>query len=436
MMFNQWRYFVSSLIRELEQRGFIYQMSDPELETFLANQKTSVYAGFDPSGTSLTIGHLVPIIGLMHFQRYGHRPIAVVGGATGMIGDPSGKDQERSLLSVDQLRINQEAIQKQLERFLDFKSPDSGALLVNNYDWTGPFSYLDFLREVGKHFSVNAMIAKESVKTRLENRDQGISYTEFSYQILQAYDFHHLWKTCRCRLQIGGSDQWGNITAGIDLNRRMGGEQLYGITFPLLMSSSGKKFGKSEGNAIWLDGAMTKPYEFYQYFIQTDDQDVIRYLKLFTFLPMDRLAELDHCVKTEPDKRLAQQVLASEITRLVHGDAGLRSAEGATRILFGDDPIQDYDDATLSAIFADTPCSELDASILDSGIPILDLLVRSGMCPSKGEARRLMTSGGLYCNNNRMNDTDKIVTQMDLASESILVLRSGKKRYFLVKFVR
>ncbi|MBN1551579.1 tyrosine--tRNA ligase [bacterium] len=421
-----------SLIKNLEERGFIYQISDPDLDTFLETNNTSCYAGFDPSAGSLTIGHLIPIIGLMHMQNSGNRPIAVVGGATGMIGDPSGKDQERSLLSIETLRQNEAAVKKQLSKFLDFDSKTCGALLVNNYDWTGNYKYLDFLRDIGKHFSVNAMIAKESVKIRLESRDQGISYTEFSYQILQAYDFHHLWKTYGCRIQIGGSDQWGNITAGIDLNRRLGGEQLYGITFPLIMTADGKKIGKSEGNAIWLDENLTKPYVLYQYFIQADDRDVVRFLKLYTFLSMKDINDLEKCLEHEPEKREAQKVLAQEVTKLVHGERGLRAAESATRVLFGDEPIKNFDDDTLKAIFAETPSAWLPRNILTSGITLVELCVVSGFCKSKGEARRLITSGGLYCNNVRITEPDFMITKDQLASKSILILRSGKKRYFLI----
>jgi len=425
---------VNNLLKELQDREFIHQISDPALGELLARESVSAYAGFDPSASSLHLGHLIPVIGLMRLQRAGHRPIAVVGGATGMIGDPSGKDQERQLLNLETIRANEDALRTQLSRFLDFDCGSNSALLVNNYDWLGTFSYLDFLREVGKHFSVNAMIAKESVKQRLENRDQGISYTEFSYQILQSYDFYHLWKTEGCKLQIGGSDQWGNITAGIDLCRRMGGDQLYGITFPLLMTAGGKKFGKSEGNAVWLDAALTQPYEFYQYFIQTDDRDVIRFLKLFTFLPMDRLKELEAELRERPEDRVCQRTLAAEVTRLVHGQSGLNAAEGATRILFGGEPIEGFNDSVLKTVFADVPSKILARDRLNTGIPVVDLLVESAVCKSKGEARRLISSGGAYCNNIRLDDSDRVMTAQDLASESVLVLRSGKKRYFLVQF--
>lgn len=427
---------MGDLLKRLEEREFIYQVSDPVLGELLDREIVSVYAGFDPSADSLHLGHLIPIIGLMRFQRDGHRPIAVVGGATGMIGDPSGRDQERQLLNLEILRANEAGIRNQLARFLDFDCGQNSAILVNNYDWLGSFNYLDFLRTIGKHFSVNSMIAKESVKQRLTSRDQGISYTEFSYQILQAYDFYHLWETFGCKLQIGGSDQWGNITAGIDLCRRMGGPQLYGITFPLLMTATGKKFGKSEGNAVWLDDTRTQPYEFYQYFIQTDDRDVIRYLRLFTFLEPGDLKELETELTANPEARVCQQTLASEVTRLVHGDEGLQAAEGATRVLFGSEPIQGFGDAVLRKIFSDIPSTRFSIERLTQGIHAIDLLVESGVCTSKGEARRLITSGGAYCNNIRIDDVQKVFGTEDLASESCLILRSGKKKYFLASFER
>ena len=425
---------MNNLISELEAREFIQQVSDPELAELLNKEMVSVYAGFDPSASSLHLGHLIPVIGLMRFQRSGHRPIAVVGGATGMIGDPSGKDQERQLLNLENIRANEDALRKQLSRFLDFDCGDNSAILVNNYDWLGPYNYLYFLREVGKHFSVNAMIAKESVKQRLENRDQGISYTEFSYQILQSYDFYHLWKEEGCKLQIGGSDQWGNITAGIDLCRRMGGPQLYGITFPLLMTAGGKKFGKSEGNAVWLDENMTQPYEFFQYFVQTDDRDVMRFLRLFTFLTLEELKELESELAANPEARVCQKTLAAEATKLVHGEKGLQAAEGATRILFGGEAIEGYDDNILKTIFADVPSTDLDKNRLTDGVPVLELMVECGVCKSKGEARRLVSSGGAYCNNIRLTDVNGTITAENLASESFMVLRSGKKRYYLVHF--
>ncbi|MBN1297241.1 tyrosine--tRNA ligase [bacterium] len=426
---------MKQVLQELQERDFVYQISDPALGERLEKESLSVYAGFDPSADSLHLGHLIPVIGLMRLQRAGHRPIAVVGGATGMIGDPSGRDQERQLLDLTTIRANEDAIRTQLSRFLDFDCGKNSALLVNNYDWLGTFGYLDFLRTVGKHFSVNAMIAKDSVKQRLENRDQGISYTEFSYQILQAYDFYHLWKAEGCLLQIGGSDQWGNITAGIDLCRRMGGPQLYGITFPLLMTAGGKKFGKSEGNAVWLDAALTQPYTFYQYFIQTDDRDVMRFLRLFTFISIAELTELAWELESHPEDRLCQRRLAAEVTQLVHGKTGLMAAESATRILFGGEPIEGFNDNVLKTVFSDVPSSDLPRTRLENGYPIVDLLVDADVCKSKGEARRLINSGGAYCNNIRLTSDSMILTLDNLASESILVFRSGKKNYHLVSFV-
>ncbi|MGB3974848.1 MAG: tyrosine--tRNA ligase [bacterium] len=422
------------LLKNLMERGFIYQVSDPALGDALNQEMITVYAGFDPSAISLHLGHLIPVIGLMRFQQAGHRPIAVVGGATGMVGDPSGKDQERQLLSLEALRENENALRKQLARFLDFETGKNSAVMVNNYDWLGKFNYLDFLRTIGKHFSINAMMAKDSVKQRLTGRDQGISYTEFSYQILQAYDFYHLWKEYSCKLQIGGSDQWGNITAGIDLTRRLGGPQLYGVTFPLLMTASGKKFGKSEGNAIWLDDSLTQPYEFFQYFMQTDDRDVIRFLKLFTFLDNSKIEELEQELAANPEARVCQQTLATMVTRLVHGEEGLKAAENATNILFGCAPVSGYDDASLKKIFADIPSIVLPKHKLMDGISAVDLLVESGACVSKGEARRLITSGGAYCNNVRIDDVNKQLNTDDLASKTCMLLRSGKKRHFLIRF--
>lgn len=422
------------LLKNLTERGFIYQVSDPVLGDVLDQEMITLYAGFDPSAISLHLGHLIPVIGLMRFQQSGHRPIAVVGGATGMVGDPSGKDQERQLLSLEALRENENAIRKQLARFLDFDAGKNSAVVVNNYDWLGKFNYLDFLRTIGKHFSVNAMMAKDSVKQRLTGRDQGISYTEFSYQILQAYDFYHLWKEFGCKLQIGGSDQWGNITAGIDLTRRLGGPQLYGVTFPLLMTASGKKFGKSEGNAIWLDDSLTQPYEFFQYFIQTDDRDVIRFLKLFTFLDNSEIEELERELTLNPEARVCQQTLATLVTRLVHGQEGLKAAENATTVLFGCEPVLGYEDENLKKIFADVPSIVLPKHKLTDGISAVDLLVESGVCSSKGEARRLITSGGAYCNNVRIDDSNKKLGTDDLASKTCMLLRSGKKRHFLIRF--
>jgi tyrosyl-tRNA synthetase len=349
-----------------------------------------------------------------------------------MIGDPSGRDTERQLLSVEDIRRNCDGIHAQLERYLDFQGP-AAARLLNNHDWIAPFSFIDWLREVGRHFTVNQMIAKESVKRRLESREQGITYTEFSYQMLQAYDFVHLRRTLDCELQVGGSDQWGNITAGCDLAHKTVPARVYGATCPLLTTATGEKFGKSAGNSVWLDPALTSPYEFYQYWIQADDRDVGKWLRAFTFLSLDeidaRIAEHEQA----PHLRTAQKTLAEEVTRIVHGDDGLRSALRATDVLFGG-VVEGFTDDELGAIFRDVPSATRERSDLDDGgIGIIDLLAET-LCKSRGEARRLLQQGGVSLNNARVDDLERTVTDADLASESALILRSGKKKYFVVWF--
>jgi tyrosyl-tRNA synthetase len=369
---------------------------------------------------------------LAHLQRAGHVPIAVVGGATGMIGDPSGRSSERQFLTPDELAQNEQAIHRQLARFLDFDG-DRAATLVNNADWTRPISYLDWLRDVGKHFSVNAMIAKESVRRRLEDRDQGISYTEFSYMLLQAHDFLVLHDRLGCTLQVGGNDQWGNITAGIDLIRRKRGAEVFGVTAPLITTSTGEKFGKSAGNAVWLDAAMTSPYHFYQYWIQTPDSDVERYLRLFTFLGIPEIVEICRVHEEQKSARVAQRTLAREVTRTVHGEAGLHSAKLATEILFGRE-ISGLSDAELSGVFADVPSASLSRQALSEGLDIVTLLTATELAKSKGEARRIVQAGGVYLNNRRFENVETPITSADLASETMLVLRSGKKSYAIVRF--
>ncbi len=389
----------------------------------------SVYAGFDPTAASLHIGNLFPVMMLAHLQRLGHRPIALVGGATGRIGDPSGRDTERQLLTEEVLQTNCDGIRKQLASFLDFEG-DAAAKLLNNYDWISPFSFIEWLRDVGKHFTVNQMIAKESVKRRLENREQGITYTEFSYQMLQAYDFNHLNEHHGCKLQVGGNDQWGNITAGCDLTHKKRGERVFGLTCPLLTTASGDKFGKSAGNAVWLDPELTSPYEFYQYWIQTDDLDVPRWLRVFTFLSIEEIDALVAEHNEAPHKRIGQKRLAEEATRLVHGDAGVASALKATAVLFGG-TIEGFTDKELQSIFRDVPSSERQRSELGEGIGITDLLAET-VCASRGEARRLIKQGGANVNNVKVSDENTLLTEADLASESSLVLRSGKKKYHVV----
>jgi len=426
---------MKDIFAELTWRGLLHQSTDDRhLVPWLMEKPRTVYIGFDPTADSLHAGSLLPVMLLRRFQKAGHRPIALVGGATGMVGDPSGRSAERNLLSLEVLQANVEGIQKQLARFLDFDGSPTGALLVNNYDWMGRFSFLEFLRDVGKHFPVNVMLGKDSVKSRLERTDSGLSYTEFSYMLLQAYDFVHLHQAYGCELQAGGSDQWGNITAGIDLARRMHGAQLYAITSPLITKSDGSKMGKTASGALWLDPAKTSPYQFYQYWINLPDADVGNFLRYFTDLEREAIEAIEAQHATAPERREAQKRLACEITRLVHGEAGLGSAQRATGILFGAE-ITGLNDAELTEIFADVPSSELSRDRLaGEGLPIVDALVESGLAKSKGEARRTLTQGGAYVNNRRIENAELKLGLGALASETVLVLRAGKKNYALLRF--
>ncbi|MDD4788304.1 MAG: tyrosine--tRNA ligase [Pirellulales bacterium] len=424
-----------NIFYELSWRRLVNQTTDDEnLPRWLGERPRTVYVGFDPTADSLHVGHLMAVMVLRRFQRAGHRPIALVGGATGMIGDPSGKSEERRLLSVDQLRANQAGMEKQLRRFLDFDCGPTSAVLVNNFDWMGRFGYLEFLRDIGKHFPVNVMLTKDSVKSRLGRDDTGLSYTEFSYMLLQAYDFVHLNEHYGCELQAGGSDQWGNITAGIALARRIRGVQLYGIPCPLLTKSDGSKMGKTESGALWLDAEKTSPYQFYQYWINLDDADVDKCLRFFTDLGAEELDAVAAAQRAAPEAREGQRRLAAELTRLVHGDEGLAAAIKATEIFFGAE-IDRLSDAQLAAIFADVPHKRLGRDRLEGGgLPIVDALVESGLARSKGEARRTITQGGAYVNNRRISDVDTILDARHLASDTVIVLRSGKKRYALIRF--
>jgi tyrosyl-tRNA synthetase len=424
----------SDVISELSWRGLINQTTDElNLPRLLLEKPRTVYAGFDPTADSLHVGHLMALMILRRFQRAGHRPIALIGGATGMIGDPSGKSEERNLLSPEALRANVAGMEPQLRRFLDFDAGSNSALLVNNYDWMGKFGYLEFLRDVGKHFPVNVMLAKDSVRSRLDRGDAGLSYTEFSYMLLQAYDFVHLHERYECELQVGGSDQWGNITAGIDLARRLRGVQLYGCTCPLLTKNDGSKMGKTESGALWLSADKTSPYRFYQYWINLDDADVGRCLRFFTDLGREEIDALLAEHQSDPGRRGAQRRLAAELTRLVHGADGLRVAERATEIFFGAE-INELNDAQLVGIFADVPSKQLPRQRLaNPGLPIVDALIESGLCKNKSEARRMIAQGGAYVNNRRVEGVDATLTLASLASESMIVLRSGKKNYALLR---
>lgn len=420
-----------SLFAELTWRNLIHQTTHPELAEKLDREQFTVYCGFDPTADSLHIGHMLPILGLMRFQRAGHRPIAVVGGATGMIGDPK-KTEERALLSEEDLQRNVAGIRTQLERFLDF-SKDGGAILVNNADWFRDIGFIPFLRDIGKHFSVNQMLMRDAVKQRLESRDHGISYTEFSYVLLQAYDFLHLNRTYGCRLQIGGSDQWGNIVAGMDLTRRLEQSETFGLTFPLVEKSDGTKFGKTESGAIWLDPARTSPYKFYQFWINQADADMPRWLRTFTFLTQEEIAALEYELRERPDQRSAQKRLAEVVTQMVHGNDALQNAIRASQAMFGGS-LAGLDDATLEDIFSEMPSSELPRTTLNAEKLLSEVLVECGVLKSKGEARRLIQSGGLYLNNERIAADDAKLTESGLSSKSIAVVRTGKKNYHLLKF--
>ncbi len=421
---------MSTILDTLNERGILDAVTSPDLAKALERPIT-VYAGFDPTSDSLQAGNYVTIMALAHFQRAGHKVIALVGGATGLIGDPSGKSVERKMLTVEQVAKNVEGIKENLSRFLSFDDPVNPAILVNNYDWYRNVSAINFLRDICVNFRVPAMLSKESVKKRLEATDGGMTFTEFSYQILQGNDFLHLYDNYGCTLEIGGSDQWGNITSGTDLVHRLRGTEVYGLTFPLVCDSQGRKFGKSEGNAMFLDARKTSCYDFYQFFLRSEDADVIRYLKIFTFLPLERIAELEAELKSNPGARTAQRVLAEEVTRAVHGEAGLAAAQQASSVLFGGS-IAGLDADALERVFKDAPSIELPRDAV-ANQPILKVLVASGLCASNGEARRLVQQGGCQVNNQRVADPAATIAETDLIDGRILVLKSGKKTYRLVK---
>lgn len=418
---------------QLKQRGIIEQASNEDaIQKALSSQAVRMYVGFDPTADSLHVGNLLPIMALAHLQRAGHTPIIVIGGATAMIGDPSGRSTERPLLTPEQVAVNANSIRQQMERFLSFEGSNP-AIMVDNSEWTKPFSYLDWLRGIGKHFTINYMLAKESVRRRLEDTDQGISYTEFSYMLLQANDFLYLYDHYDCLIQGGGNDQWGNITAGIELIRKLHGIEAYGITFPLITTANGEKFGKSSGNAVWLDPEKTSPYQFYQFWIRTDDRDVERYLKLFTFLPLREIKEICEAHKRSPEQREAQKSLTTELTRLVHGEEGLQKASKASAVLFGGNIIG-LSDQELRDIFADVPSTNVDKQLLSEQLLVIDLLQYTGLCGSRSEGHRLLQNGGIYLNNQRIKNPETSITAKNLASETMMVLRLGKKGYHLVCF--
>jgi len=424
----------TELLSELRWRGLIHQCTDETgLAKLLTQGRQTIYIGFDPTATSLHVGGLMQLMMLRRFQRAGHRPIALVGGATGMIGDPSGKSEERNLLSADDLQRNVDGVASQMRRFLDFQGNDA-ALLLNNFEWMKSYSYLEFLRDVGKNFPIGQMMGKESVRSRLES-ETGLSYTEFSYMLLQAYDFVHLARQFGCRIQAGGSDQWGNITAGIDLGRRMMGEQLFGLTAPLLTTSDGRKMGKTEAGAIWLDRDRTSPYAFYQYWFRVEDADVMRCIAFLTEIDHEEYLSLKQDTESDPGRRTAQKRLAAWMTQLVHGDEGLAAANQASEILFGGE-IDRLTDRDLTEIFADVPSCEMPReSLRGEGLWIVDAVRQAGLAASSGEARRAIQEGGVYVNNRRVGEVDRKLSESDLASETVMVLRKGKRNYALLRFV-
>ncbi len=401
----------------LKERGFIEQVTDEDEIKNLLKNKVTCYIGFDPTASSFHVGNLVPLMALAHMQRFGHRPIALIGGGTGLVGDPSGKDQMRQILTHEEINRNAEAQKKQFSLFLDFS--EGKALLLNNADWLTKLNYIEFLRDIGVHFSVNRMLATESIRIRLES---GLSFIEFNYQLLQAYDFWYLFKHYNCLIQMGGSDQWGNIVAGIDLIRRLEGKQAYGITFPLIMTADGKKMGKTEKGAVWLDPNRTSPYEYYQFWINTDDRDVKRFLSLFTFLSMEEIEELGRLEGA--DLRKAKEVLAFEATKIVHGEEEAKKARNASRAFFLDEEVEEES----------IPTTYISKDKFREGIPVFKLFEMVKLCSSGSEARRLIEQGGAYINNKRIERFDEVI---DLDSEYLktnsLKLRAGKKRFHRVK---
>ncbi len=422
-----------NVYEEFQWRGIVYDATEG-LSEVLAREAVTAYIGFDPTASSLHIGSLLPLMALARLQRFGHVPIAIAGGGTGMIGDPSGKAQERALLSLEEIERNLEGIRPQLGRFLDFEASANPARIVNNADWLAKLDLLGFLRDTGKYFTVNYMLQKESVNRRLET-EEGISFTEFSYLLLQACDFLELFDRHGCTLQLGGSDQWGNITAGIDLIRKVRGKKAHGLVMPLMTTASGAKFGKTEAGTVWLDGERTSPFRFYQFWLNTDDRDVVKYLKFFTFLDQAAIRELEAVVAVAPERREAQRVLAREVTRLMHGDEALARAERASEVLFG----QGVADAPIEALlmaYEDVPSIEIDASELEAGMRVTELAVRAGLVPSASQATQLIRGGGLYLNDARVADEKGRVTAADALKGWLFYLRKGQRERRLVKIVR
>ncbi len=423
----------TNIYDELKWRGMIYNEIDG-VEKLLKEKKVTLYNGFDPTADSLHVGHMVPLIALARFQRLGHHVLALAGGGTCMIGDPSGRSAERNLLTRDEVVYNVECIKAQLAHFLDFEVKTNPAKIVNNMDWLGQLNMIDFLRDTGKHFTINTMLAKDSVKNRMD-RESGLSFTEFSYMLLQSYDFYHLHTEMGCDLQCGGSDQWGNITAGAELIRRRTGDSVYGLTYPLIKKSDGTKFGKTASGAVWLDAKRTSPYKFYQFWLNADDADVIHYLKFYTFFTEEEIAALEQETKDHPENRAAQKTLAKELTLMMHGQTALDNAVQASKALFGGD-IAGLSAADIADIFSEVPASDMPADRFGGeGMNVVDVLVESGFLKSKGEARRGIQEGGVYINNRRVTDSAMNISISDFIEGKYLVLRRGKKNYAMVKAV-
>ena len=428
---------MKNFIEELKWRGMLHD-SMPGTEEHLLEKMRSAYVGFDPTADSLHIGNLVPIMLLAHYQRCGHRPIALVGGATGMIGDPSGKSSERNLLDEKTLRHNQECVKAQLQHFLDFESDaDNAAILVNNYDWMKEISFLEFIRDVGKHITVNYMMAKDSVKNRIGSESkEGMSFTEFTYQMVQGYDFLHLYRENSATLQMGGSDQWGNITTGTELIRRIGGGKGYAITCPLITKSDGSKFGKSEGGNVWLDAKRTSAYKFYQYWLNTSDEDAEKYIKIFTFLDKETIDTLVEEHKEAPHVRILQKRLGEEVTVLVHGREEYDKAIAASNILFGKSTAEDLkslDEQTFLDVFDGVPQAEVSKSDISEGLSMIDALAgKTSFLKSNGDARRALKENAVSVNKEKVKD-DYVITANDLIADKYVLLQRGKKSYFLLK---
>jgi tyrosyl-tRNA synthetase len=418
------------LFGELEWRGLVYDATEGVREV-LARERVTGYIGFDPTASSLHVGNLQVIMPLARMQRLGHRPIAVVGGGTGLIGDPSGKTVERQLLTAEQVETNVAGIRRQLVRFLDFESKTAPATLVNNAEWLTKLTAIEFMRDVGKHFTVNAMLAKESVKRRIESED-GITYTEFSYSLLQAYDFLELYDRFGCTLQMGGSDQWGNITAGMDLIRRVRGGKAHGLVLPLIATASGTKFGKTEAGTIWLDPNLTTPYQFYQFWLNVDDRDAVRYLRFFTFLNADEIGELEQAGQREPEKRHPHRALAREVTRLVHGETAVVDAEAAAQALFTD-RVTSLRATQIEQVLSGVPSSTV--AMAAGGSLVTEFLTGAGATKSKSEAQRLIRGGGVYINDRRILDEKGQITPAQAIEGKLFVVRKGKRDYFLIRII-